>query len=75
MTKEQISAFLEGVRFWPQEDQEELIEIARAIDARRSGAYVMTNDERAAVQEGLLRPIAASSFRTTRWKPSGSATA
>ena len=38
MTKEQINAVLESVRSWPVEDQEELIEIAREIEARRSNA-------------------------------------
>ena len=55
MTKEQIDAVLEGVRSWPQEDQEELIEIARTIEARRTGVYVMTEQERAAVREGLAQ--------------------
>jgi predicted transcriptional regulator len=53
MTKEQINAVLESVRSWPQQDQEELVELAREIEARRSGVYVMTDEERAAVQEGL----------------------
>jgi predicted transcriptional regulator len=55
MTKEQIDAVLEGVRSWPQEDQEELVEIARTIEARRTGMYVMTDQERAAVREGLVQ--------------------
>jgi predicted transcriptional regulator len=53
MTKEQINDVLESVRSWPQEDQEELAELAREIEARRTGVYVMSNEERAAVQEGL----------------------
>lgn len=53
MTKEQIQAVLESVRFWPQEDQEELAELAREIEARRKGVYVMDDEERAAVEEGL----------------------
>jgi predicted transcriptional regulator len=53
MTKEQINAVLEGVRSWPAEDQEELIELAREIQARRTGVYVMTDEERAAVRDGL----------------------
>ena len=53
MTKEQINDVLESVRSWPQEDQEELAELARDIAARRTGIYVMSNEERAAVQEGL----------------------
>jgi hypothetical protein len=30
---------LERVESWPQEDQEELVEYAREIEARRSGVY------------------------------------
>ena len=53
MTKEQIHAVLENVRSWPQEDQEELAEIAREIEARRKDVYIMNDEERAAVREGL----------------------
>ena len=44
---------LERVSSWPQEDQEELAEIAREIEARRSGVYEPTPDEEAAIREGL----------------------
>ena len=53
MTKAEIDAVLESVRSWPPEDQEELIEIAREIEARRTGIYLMSEEERAAVNEGL----------------------
>jgi predicted transcriptional regulator len=53
MTKEQISSVLNSVRSRPQEDQEELVELAREIEARRTGIYVMNDEERAAVREGL----------------------
>jgi predicted transcriptional regulator len=53
MTKEQIKSVLESVPTWPIEDQEELVELAREIKARRTGVYVMDDDERAAVREGL----------------------
>jgi predicted transcriptional regulator len=53
MTKEQINAVLENVRSWPKQDQEELVEIAREIEARRTGIYFMNDEERAAVREGL----------------------
>jgi predicted nucleotidyltransferase len=38
---------------WPREDQDELAEYAREIEARRSGLYRMSDDERAAVNKGL----------------------
>jgi hypothetical protein len=53
MTKEQIEAVLESVRFSPQEDQEELAEHARDIEARRKGVYVMDEEERVAVEAAL----------------------
>jgi hypothetical protein len=53
MTKEQINSILEDIRSWPEEDQEELVEVAREILARRTGVYVMNDEEREAVGEGL----------------------
>jgi predicted transcriptional regulator len=53
MTKEQINVVLESVRSWPEQDQEELAELAREIEARRTGVYFMNDEERAAVREGL----------------------
>lgn len=38
---------------WPQEDQEELPAHAREIEARRTGAYAMCDDEKSAVAEGI----------------------
>jgi len=38
---------------WPREDQEELAEYAREIEARRTGIYTMSDDERTAVRMGL----------------------
>lgn len=46
---------LEQVQSWPAEDQEELAEFAREIEARRSGLYSMNEDERAAVGRGLAQ--------------------
>ena len=57
MTKEQIYAVLENVRSWPQEDQEELADIAREIEARRKGVYVMDDEERAAVRFDFARDL------------------
>jgi predicted transcriptional regulator len=38
---------------WPEEDQQELAEYAREIEARRTGVYMMSDEERAAVRQGL----------------------
>ncbi len=44
---------IEHAETWPQADQEELAEYAREIEARRTGVYTMSDDERAAVGKGL----------------------
>jgi hypothetical protein len=44
---------LEQVESWPQEDQEELAQVAREIEARRTGVYVVDADEEAAIRQGL----------------------
>ncbi len=44
---------LEQVESWPEEDQEELADVAREIESRRTGVYRLSDDERAAVREGM----------------------
>jgi hypothetical protein len=44
---------LERVASWPDEDVAELEEIAREIEARRTGVYVLSDEEWADLQEGL----------------------
>jgi predicted transcriptional regulator len=44
---------LDRVASWPAEDIQELDDYARVIEARRTGVYVMSDDERAAVMRGL----------------------
>ena len=44
---------LERITSWPQEDQEELADLAREIEARRSGVYEPTPEEEAAIRQGI----------------------
>lgn len=44
---------LDRVKTWPPEDLEELAEVAREIEARRSGVYNVTPEEEKAIREGL----------------------
>lgn len=44
---------LERVASWPEEDQEELAETAREIEARRQGVYEPTLEEEAAIRQGI----------------------
>jgi hypothetical protein len=48
-----IRDILKRITAWPQEDQDELAELARDIEARRSGAYHATTEELEAVDEAL----------------------
>jgi predicted transcriptional regulator len=51
-----IKALKDAVRLaesWPEADQEELAEYAREIEARRTGVYIMSEEERTAVRKGL----------------------
>jgi hypothetical protein len=62
---------LEQVASWPQEDQDELAEYARDIEARRSGVYRATPEELRAIDEADRSGVAtdeevAAAFRTFR---------
>lgn len=46
-------SLLERVQSWPEEDQEELVAVAREIESRRSGVYGLSGKERVAVREGM----------------------
>ena len=48
-----VKTMLERVATWPEQDQEELAEFAREIEARRTGVYVLDDDENAAIEKGL----------------------
>jgi hypothetical protein len=50
-----IKDILAHVPSWPTEDQEELAEAARDIEARRTGTYVLDGDEEAAIREGIAQ--------------------
>jgi hypothetical protein len=71
MTKDHVDAVLEGVRSWPEEDQEELIEIVREIEARRSSVYRATPEELRAIDEADRSGVATddeveAAFRSFR---------
>jgi hypothetical protein len=44
---------VEQLESWPEEDQEELVEYAREIEARRTGEYHATPEELEAIGEAL----------------------
>jgi hypothetical protein len=53
-----IKELFEQVASWPQEDQEELAELARQIEARRTGVYRATPEELQALDEAERSGIA-----------------
>lgn len=62
---------LKQVEFWPAEDQEELAEYAREIEARRTGVYRATPEELQATDDAERSGVATdeeveAAFRTFR---------
>ena len=53
MTKHEVKAVLERILSWPPEQQEEAAELLLALEARAGEFYHPTDEEWAAVQEGL----------------------
>jgi predicted transcriptional regulator len=48
-----LETLIERVSALPEEAQDELLDHVALIEARRSGVYHLTDDERAAVKKGL----------------------
>ena len=44
---------LEQVESWPTEDQEALVQYAREVEARRTGVYRLSDEEREAIDRSL----------------------
>lgn len=63
--------FLKKVAAWPEEDQEELAELAREIEARRTGVYVLSDDERAAIADARRGAFATDDEAAAFWKRHG----
>jgi hypothetical protein len=62
---------LRRIENWPQEDQEELIEVAREIEARRTGVYVLSDEENAALNEASRSRRASDEEVAAFWKRHG----
>jgi hypothetical protein len=68
-----VKEILRHVDSWPEEDQQELAEVARSIEARRTGVYHATPDELKVLDEAEQSGIAndddvAAAFRSFRGK-------
>jgi hypothetical protein len=53
MTKQGLEILLEHVATWPEEAQEELVQLVAEIEKRHFGVYRLNDEERAAVRRGL----------------------
>jgi hypothetical protein len=63
-----VKTILELMASWPAEDQEELSELAREIEARRTGVYRLSEEERAAIDAARRGPLAADDEVEAFWK-------
>lgn len=62
---------LERVPAWPEEDQEEPAEIAREIEGRRNGLYVLTAEEQAAIEAARRSGFVSDADIAAFWKRHG----
>jgi hypothetical protein len=68
-----IKDVLNRILTWPDVDQEELAEVARDIEARRSSVYVLNDDEKAALDAARRTGIASDAHVAALWKRHGAA--
>jgi len=73
MMSPNVKEILRQIETWPEEDQQELAEVARDIEARRTGVYRATPEELRALDEAERGGIAsddevAAAFRSFRGK-------
>jgi len=71
MTTKHLKTLLERAEAWPEEDQEELAQLARDIEARRSGVYRATPEELRTIDEADQSGVASeqeveAAFRSFR---------
>jgi len=66
-----VKEILQHVASWPKEDQEELAEVAREIEARRTGVYVLTDEERAAIADARGGKFVSDQDIVAFWKRHG----
>jgi hypothetical protein len=60
---------LRRVKSWPEADQGELLETARAIGARRTGVCVLSEDEQAEIDAAGRSAVASDEKVRQFWEP------
>lgn len=68
-----VKNMLERAAAWPEEDQEELAALAREIEARRTGIYPLSDEERAAIERARRGGVASEDVVAAFWKRYGTA--
>ena len=68
MTTKALQDVLERVQAWPPEDQDALAEYARELEARRTGVYRLSDDERAAIQLARQSGFVSDEDMEAYWK-------
>ena len=68
-----VKEILDKVSGWPEADREKLAALAREIEARRAGIYVLSDEERAAAADARREAVASDSGVIAPGKRHGSA--
>jgi hypothetical protein len=68
MTANALKEILRRVDTWPQEDQMALAEFARELEARRTGIYRLSEDERAAIDQARQSEFVPDEQMDEYWK-------
>jgi cell division protein FtsB len=63
-----VKTILERVAAWPEEDQEELAALAREIEARRTGVYQLSDEEKAAIDAARRSGLVSDDGVAAFWK-------
>lgn len=66
-----IKSILERDVAWPEEDQEELAALAREIEARRTGVYTLSDEEKAAIETARRSGLASDGEVAAFWSRHG----
>jgi hypothetical protein len=62
-----VKNILERAAAWPEEDQEELAALALEIEARRTGVYELSNDEKVAIDAARRTGLASDDAVAAFW--------
>jgi hypothetical protein len=68
MSTKLLHDLLRRAKGWPREDQEALAHFARELEARRTGVYRLSDDERAAIQRARQGEYVPDKEMDAYWK-------